>query len=93
MRGSPRVMLVAISPEKRNTSCKTKPKLAAQFLFIPFANVDAVDQDRAALDIVKSAQRRDDRGFAAAGGADQSDFFAGTHAKRNTFEHRLIPAR
>ena len=76
MRRSPSVMLLAMSPEKRNTSCKTKSEMAAQLLFVPLADVDAVDQNRAALDVVEAAKRRDDRGLAAAGGADESDFFS-----------------
>ena len=64
-------------------------QVAAQLLLVPLADVDAVDQDRAALDIVEAAERGDDRGLAAAGGADQSDFFTGADAKGNVFEHRL----
>ena len=70
-----------MSPEKRNTSCKHQTEMAAQLLFVPLADVDAVDENRAALDVVEAAERRDDRGLAAAGGADQGDFFAGPHAK------------
>ena len=75
---------------KKKHVLQDQTQVAAQLLFVPLADVDAVDEDRAALDIVKAAERRNDRRLAAAGGADQSDFFAGAHAKGNVFEHRLI---
>ena len=75
---------------KKKHVLQDQTQVAAQFLFVPLADVDAVDEDRAALDLVKAAERRNDRRLAAAGGADQSDFFAGAHAKGNVFEDRLI---
>src|SRR5258705_9313513 len=77
---------------KKKHILQDQTQVAAQILFVPLADVDAVDEDRAALDLVKAAERRNHRGLAAAGGTDKSDFFAGAHAKGNVFEHRLIRA-
>ena len=37
---------------------------------VPLANIDAIDQDRPALDLVKAADQIDDRALACTGRAD-----------------------
>ena len=53
---------------------------------IELADVDAVDQDAAALDVVEAQQQADDRGLAGPGGADDADALAGRDLERDVAE-------
>ena len=50
----PRRMLSAMVPVKRNGSCRTTPKRRRSCVEVLLADVDAVDQDAAALDVVEA---------------------------------------
>ena len=63
--------------------------MAAQLLLIPLPDIDAVDENLPAVDIVEATEGGDDRSLAAAGGAHQSDFFTRPHTERNIFQHRI----
>ena len=71
---------------KQKHVLQNKAYVAAQRLFVPLADIDAVDEYGAAIDVVKPAERGNRRGLAAARCAHQSDFLAGTNVKGNPFE-------
>ena len=52
-------------------------KLAAKCRAVPVAHVNALDAQRAAVNVVKALQQLDERGLAGAGGTDDGDGLAG----------------
>src|SRR6266404_2439308 len=56
---------------------KNDAEQAAQVLEIDFADVDAVEQDLAALNVIEAKKERDQRGLAGAGVADDGEGLAG----------------
>ena len=62
---------------------------AAEFGEVPFAHVDAVDQDSARGDVVKAVEQLDDGGLARAGGADDRDLLARLDPEAEVAQHRL----
>src|SRR6266542_3781543 len=56
---------------------------------IPLADVDAVDRDPPALDIVKAQQQVDERGLPGSGCADNADALARVHVERHILEDPL----
>src|SRR6266852_8197215 len=65
-------------------------ELAAQVLEIDFADVDAVEQDLAALNVVEAEKERDERGLAGAGVADDGESLAGLDAERDVAEDPIV---
>src|ERR1700676_4526580 len=60
---------------------------AAQFGYIHFLDVDAVDCDRSFLHVVETHEQRDDRGFACAGVSHDGGGFAGLDGEANVAEN------
>ena len=60
---------------------------AAQLGEVELADVDAVDEDAPALDVVEAQQQADDRGLAGAGRADDADPLPGRHLERDVAQH------
>ncbi len=77
-------------PVNRNGSCKHDAEQAAQILQIHFADVDAVEQDLAALNVVKAQQKLNDRGLARAGVADDRERLAGLDAEGNVAQNPIF---
>src|SRR5712664_2705800 len=69
---------------------KNDAEQAAQVLEIDFADVDAVEQDLAALNVIEAKKERDERGFAGAGVADDGEGLAGLDAERDITENPII---
>ena len=65
-------------------------ELAAQFLHVQFANVDAVEQDLAALDVVEAQQELNGGGFAGAGVADDGDGLTGLDAEGDVAQDPIV---
>ena len=61
-----------------------------EFLDVPLADVDAVDQNRAALDLVEAADQIDDRTLARAGGAHQGDGLPGLGSERDVLQDPVL---
>ena len=66
------------------------PNLPAQILQIQFADIDAVEQDLAALNIVEAQQQLNDRGLARAGVADNRERLARLDAEGNIAQHPVF---
>src|SRR5713101_9636877 len=62
---------------------------APELLQIPFAHVDAVDEDAARGDVVEARQELDYRGLARPGRADDSDLLTGIDPEAQIPQHRL----
>ena len=69
------------------------PNMAPQILQVDAANVDAVQQDLAALNVVEAQQQRDERGLARAGVADDRDGLPGLDAERDIAENPVFIVR
>ena len=67
-------------------------ELAAQVLHVQFANVDAVEQNLAALDFVKAQQELDRGGFAGAGVADDGDGLPRLDVEGDVAQHPVFVA-
>ena len=65
-------------------------ELAAQILHVQFADVDAVEQDLAALDVVEAQQELNGGGFAGAGVADDGDGLAGLDAEGDIAQNPIF---
>src|ERR1700686_3561171 len=63
---------------------------AAQVLEIDFADVDAIEKNLSTLDIVKPEQKRDQRGLAGAGMADDGQRLAGLDAERDVTQDPVV---
>ena len=61
----------------------------AQVILANILNIDAVVENAAFLHIVKTIDQVCDRGFAGAGGADESDPLARFGVERNVFKNRF----
>src|ERR1700722_16548473 len=61
-----------------------------QILQTNFANIDAVEENLAALNVVEPQQQLDDRGFARARVADDCESLAGLYAERNVAQHPVF---
>src|SRR5260370_5484954 len=72
---------------------KNDAEKAAQVLEIDFADVNAVEQDLAALNVVEAKEERDERGFAGAGVADNGEGLAGLDAEGDIAEDPIVFAR
>src|SRR5258707_1451601 len=72
---------------------KNDAEKAAQVLEIDFADVNAVEQDLAALNVVEAKEERDERGFAGAGVADDGEGLPGLHAEGDIAEDPIVFAR
>ena len=57
---------------------------------VEVADVDAVDGDPAAGDVVQARHQRGQRGLAGAGGADDRDGLAGRDLEVDVAQHRLV---
>ena len=68
-------------------------ELLAQILNVDRANVDAVEKDLPALNIVKAQQQRDQSGLAGAGMADDGEGLAWLDAERNIAENPVFVGR
>ena len=73
----PRRMLSAMVPVKRKGSCRTTPKRRRRVVQVLLADVDAVDEDAAALDVVEAHHQAGDGGLAGAGVADDGGGLVG----------------
>ena len=62
----------------------------AQVLLSNLRDAHAADQNVAALDLVKPLHQMHQRGFAAAGRAQNGDGLSGFHRKTNVLEHRIL---
>ena len=62
--------------------------LAAQVVQLVVADVDAVDEHGAVVDVEQARDERGDRGLAGARRADEGDGLAGLDAQRQVVEHR-----
>ena len=72
-RRVPSRMFAAIVPENRCTSCSTRLNSRRSSCEVHLADVDAVDEDAPAGDVVEPQQQVDDRRLPRAGGADDAD--------------------
>src|SRR5260370_1947474 len=72
---------------------KNDAEQAAEVLEIDFADVDAVEQDLAALDVIEAKKERDERGFAGAGVADNGEGLAGLDAEGDIAEDPIVFSR
>ena len=63
--------------------------VAAQCIALEVADVDAVDGDRAGLDVVEPVEQVGDGRLARAGGADERDLLPRPGVQRDVLEHRL----
>ncbi len=63
---------------------------AAQVLDIDFADVDAVEEDLSALDVVEAEEQRDQSGLAGAGVADDGDGLARCYAEGDIAEDPVL---
>ena len=79
----------ATVPLNRNAFCGTTPMRAPQVLAVELADVDAVDEHRAAGRVVEARDQVDERRLAAAGGADDGRRLA---RARPSNESRAGPA-
>ena len=61
----------------------------AQVALQVIADVDTIDQHRAALNVVEAADQTDDAGFARAGRADERDGLAGLNAEIDAAQHPI----
>ena len=66
-----------IVPLYSQVSCSTMPNILRRSLAGEIADVVAVDQDGAAVDVVEAHQQLDHGGLAGAGRADDGDLLAG----------------
>ena len=82
-------------PEKRKGSCKDDAEALAEGVEVLVADVDAVDEDLAALDVVEAHHEGGDGGFAGAGVADDGGGFVGLDGEGDVAEDPLdggVPA-
>ena len=90
MPGVPRRMLDSIVPVKRNGSCKHDSEMPAKILQIEEADVDAIQQNLPALNVVETQQQGDQRGFAGAGVADNRESLARRNAEGHVAQHPVF---
>ena len=83
-------MLSRIETENRKGSSSTTPTLRAQAVHREVADVVAVDQHRAVVDVVEAGEQPGDRRLAAAGAPDERDGLARGHVQVEVREHRLV---
>ena len=83
-------MLPSIVPLKRKISCSTTAKFSAQRFQIPLAQVHAVQQNPAALHIVKAHQQIRNRRLAGTGVAHQRNRLTGLDLERNVLENPVF---
>ncbi len=74
---------------KRKVSCSTMPSCLRRDSAVHRPDVDPVDQDFAAGDIVKAGQQVDDGGLACAGWSDDGDRLARLRLEIDVLKHRL----
>ena len=79
-------------PVKRKRVLQDDAELAAQVLDVQFADVDAVEKDLPALDVVEAQQELDGGGLAGAGVADDGDGLAGLDAEGNVAQDPVFLA-
>ena len=91
--GSANAMFSRTESEKRNVSSKTMPTALAQLVDPQVADVDAVEQDPARLDVVEARDQPRHGGLAAAGRADDRDRLAAADREVEPVEHRRARAR
>lgn len=72
---------------------KDNAEQAAEVLKIDFADVNAVEKNLAALDVIKAQEKGDQRGFTGAGVADDGKSLAGLDAERDIAEDPVVFAR
>ena len=77
-------------PVKQERILQHDAELAAQVVQIYFANVDAVEQNLAALNVVEAQQQLNDRGLAGAGVADDGERLAGFDAEGNVAQDPIF---
>ena len=87
----PKAMFSRIVPENSSRLLHDDADLLAQRVELDVADVVAVDQHLAAVDVVEARDQVGDRGLARAGRADQGDGLAGLGAEADVLEDR--PAR
>ena len=61
-------------------------------VFIEFREIDAGDQHAAGARRIESREQRQQRGLACAGGADDGQGFAGSHAEADIGENGQCPS-
>ena len=86
----PRRMLSAIVPAEQVHVLQHEAEERAQLVERHLADVDAVDQDPAAGDVVEAQQQVDDRGLARARRADDAHPLARLHLERHVLEHVVL---
>ena len=80
-------MLSAIVPEKRCDVLQHEAEQPPQLVEIQLADVDAVDQDPSAADVVEPQQQVDERRLARPGRADDADALARLDDERDVAQH------
>ncbi len=83
-------MFDSIVPRKEERILEDDAEHAAQVLDIDFADVDAVEEDLSALDVVEAEEQRDQSGLAGAGVADDGDGLAGGDAEGDIAEDPVV---
>ena len=85
-------MLAAMVSSNSTVSCVTMPICARSDAQRDVADVDAVDQDRAAGDVVEPRQQVDQRRLAGAAAADDRDHLAGADRERHAAQRAAAVA-
>src|ERR1041385_1219761 len=62
----------------------------SEFFFVHRTNINTIDEDFAALELIEPAEKTDDAFFACSGMPDNSHRFARVNLERNIFENPIL---